>query len=136
MHVHNWKRVVAGIFHDFHFSWIHAIRDELNGGLLPENYYAMAEQVAGAPRPDVLALEEIPSDERPTRMPVDDLSGVALAEHPPQVRYTLEAEEAIYAQKKNRVAIHHASDDRVVSFIEIISPGKKHYDRVVVIYCG
>jgi hypothetical protein len=58
MPVHDWTRVSAGTFHDFHQAWIIAIRDALNDGLLPEGYYAMAEQVAGRPHPDVLALEE------------------------------------------------------------------------------
>ncbi len=125
MPVHDWTRVSAGTFHDFHQAWIVAIRDALNDGLLPEGYYAMAEQVAGRPHPDVLALEEFAgSDGWPER---DDGpgGGVAVAEHPPKVRYTLEAEATIYAAKADRVAIYHTSGDRVVAFLEIVSPGNK-----------
>jgi uncharacterized membrane protein len=47
MPVHDWTLVEAGIFHDFHTAWIISIRSALNQGILPEGYYAMAEQHAG-----------------------------------------------------------------------------------------
>ncbi|HEV3255720.1 MAG TPA: DUF4058 family protein, partial [Gemmataceae bacterium] len=47
MPVHDWTRVNAGAFHDFHSAWIIHLKEALNGGLLPEGYYAMAEQHAG-----------------------------------------------------------------------------------------
>lgn len=124
MPIHDWTRVSAGTFHDFHQAWIIAIRDALNAGLLPEGYYAMAEQVAGRPHPDVLALEEITDSES---WPERDggASAVAVAEHPPKVRYTLEAEATIYAAKADRIALYHTSGDRVVAFLEIVSPGNK-----------
>ena len=46
MPIHDWKRVKAGVFHDFHHSWIEEIKRALNNGLLPADYYAMAEQQA------------------------------------------------------------------------------------------
>lgn len=125
MPIHDWARVIAGTFHDFHQAWIVAIRDALNDDLLPEGYYAMAEQVAGRPHPDVLALEEFPgADGWPERGPGGG-DGVAVAEHPPKVRYTLDAEAAIYAAKADRIALYHTSGDRVVAFLEIVSPGNK-----------
>ena len=57
MPVHDWTRVSAGTFHDFHSTWIVEIKRALNVGLLPANYYAMAEQVAGETGPDVLTLQ-------------------------------------------------------------------------------
>jgi hypothetical protein len=57
MPVHDWTRVVSGNFHDFHQRWVGAIRDALNDGRMPEGYYALAEQVAEGPKPDVVALE-------------------------------------------------------------------------------
>ena len=138
MPIHDWRRVIAGIFHDFHQSWITEIRNVLNGGLLPEGYYALADQVAGGPHPDVLALEEVASqgDDAAEEFSFDARGGgtavmTAIAEHPPQLRYTLEAEEAIYAAKADRIAVYHASGDRVIAFIEIISPGNKHSDFAV-----
>ena len=41
MPVHNWKRVKAGIFHDFHHEWISTIRRSLNDGLLPPFFSAI-----------------------------------------------------------------------------------------------
>jgi len=126
MPVHDWTRVSAGTFHHFHQAWITSLSDALNAGLLPDGYYAMAEQVAGRPHPDVLTLEEYGGFE--TWPEHDDRRGgsIAVAEHPPQVRYTLEAEEAIYAAKADRIALYHTSGDRVVAFLEIVSPGNKH----------
>jgi hypothetical protein len=53
-------------------------------------------------------------------------TALAVAERPPQVRYTLQAEESLYAAKADRLAIYHSSGDRVVAFVEIVSPGNKH----------
>jgi hypothetical protein len=57
MPVHDWARVEAGIFHDFHHSWIEEIKRALNRGLLTPPYYALAEQIAGGLGPDVLPLK-------------------------------------------------------------------------------
>ena len=54
MPLHDWTRVDAGIFHDFHTVWIGNLRTRLNSGLLPADYYALAEQIAGGLGPDVL----------------------------------------------------------------------------------
>lgn len=48
MPAHDWMRVRAGIFHDFHNAWITQIRNALNGGILPPDYYALGERSAGA----------------------------------------------------------------------------------------
>jgi len=47
MPLHDWTRVDGGIFHAFHVTWIPEIQKVLNSGLLPEGYYALAEQHAG-----------------------------------------------------------------------------------------
>ena len=57
MPIHDWTRVYAGIFHDFHHEWISVIRRALNSGLLPPDYYALAEQIVSGLGPDVLTLE-------------------------------------------------------------------------------
>jgi hypothetical protein len=56
MPVHEWTRVTAGTFHDFHNAWITELRNVLNGGLLPEGYYALGEQRSGDVSPDVVTL--------------------------------------------------------------------------------
>ena len=60
MPVHDWTKVEAGIFHSFHVGWIPEIQKALNGGLLPEGYYALIEQHAGKSIPDVLTLHGSP----------------------------------------------------------------------------
>jgi hypothetical protein len=57
--IHDWTRVEAGIFHDFHHAWIEEIKRALNSGLLPDEYYALAEQYAGGVGPDVLTLQSL-----------------------------------------------------------------------------
>src|ERR671939_402395 len=54
MPIHDWTRVDAGIFHAFHHDWITEIARALNRGLLPAAGYALPEQFAGGPGPDVL----------------------------------------------------------------------------------
>jgi hypothetical protein len=128
MPMHDWTKVNAGVFHDFHLSWIASIRNALNSGLLPAGYYAMAEQVADGPIPDVLALEEF--DRRTSGSSNEEL-GVALADSPPKVQYTLDAERELYADKANRVAVYCSTGDRVVAYIEIVSSGNKHSESNV-----
>jgi len=47
MPVHDWTRASAGVFHAFHVSWIGELQKALNSRILPDGYYALAEQVAG-----------------------------------------------------------------------------------------
>jgi hypothetical protein len=44
MPIHDWGRVKAGIFHDFHPSLVEQIKRDLNAGILPAGYYAMVAQ--------------------------------------------------------------------------------------------
>jgi len=124
MPVHDWTKVGAGIFHDFHSRWIGAIRDHLNNGRLPPDYYALGEQVAGGPQPDVLALESTVPLDRPGDLDANG-GAVALLEAPPKVKFVDEVEQDIYVNAAHYVAIYHASGDRVVAFIEIVSRGNK-----------
>src|SRR5437588_730668 len=56
MPIHDWTRVDPGTFHHFHHRWTAALCDALNTGGLPPDYFALAEQVASGPIPDVLTL--------------------------------------------------------------------------------
>jgi hypothetical protein len=122
MPVHDWDQTRAGKFHHFHNSWIYKISDRLNAGLLPKGFYAAGEQVADDVEPDVLTLEQ--SREPPTDWH-NAASVVAVEEEPPRVRYTIEAEVAIYGRKQDRVVIHAIDDDRIVALIEIVSWANK-----------
>jgi Protein of unknown function (DUF4058) len=132
MPVHDWTRVSAGTFHDFHATWIIEIRRALNRGILPPDYYAMAEQVAGSIGPDVLTLQATRPEgngaaEATTPSGTSEgTEGIALATAPPKVRFTDTAEEDIYARKARSVVIRHTSGDRIVAIVEILSPGNKN----------
>src|SRR5438093_2113892 len=121
MPAHDWTRVPAGIFHDFHQRWVGRISDSLNEGRLPDGYYALAEQRTGSREPDVVTLEafEPPADWEPGGNGSGGGTTVlTLTVKPPKVRFTVQSDEHHYATKAERVAIHHVSDDRLVAFIE------------------
>jgi hypothetical protein len=127
MPIHHWTRVPAGAFHHFHAAWIVELTKALNQGVLPDDYYAQAEQVADGFIPDVLTLrmpnggdeEDI---EGTRRLPA---SVIAVAEAPPRVRFTARAEIDLYAARARAVVVRHSSGDRVVALIEVVSPGNK-----------
>jgi hypothetical protein len=123
MPIHDWMRVNAGIFHDFHSAWIVEIRNTLNDGLLPSEYYALAEQVTRPFGPDVLTLQANGNVKPSGGSPCS--RSIALLERPPKVRVVQESEGDLYAKKANRIAIRHASEDRIIAIIEILSPGNK-----------
>lgn len=124
MPIHDWTQVKSGIFHHFHHEWISAISNALNGGLLPTDYYALAEQIAGGFGPDVLTLEG-PNLSTSSAGSADQGGGVALAGAPPKVRYHSRSETDQYARKAKSVVVRHASDHRVIAMVEIVSPGNK-----------
>jgi Protein of unknown function (DUF4058) len=126
MPVHDWTRVAAGIFHDFHHSWIEEIKRALNAGLLPDDYYALAEQHAAGFGPDVLTLEASrpdATDAGPRTAAYPTGPGVMLA--PPKARVTAETEMVFYRRKQNTVSVRHVSGDRIVAIVEVVSPGNK-----------
>ena len=43
MPIHEWTRVDAGLFHDFHQDWMVEFCRSLNAGRLPPGYVALAE---------------------------------------------------------------------------------------------
>lgn len=128
MPIHDWTRVSAGTFHDFHHAWISELRKSLNGGLLPEGYYAQAEQVASQVVPDVLTLQEFgdsPASNAPTAGISSD-GGIAVAEAPPRVSlHEAGVEASVLALRRKQLVIRHASGDRVIALLEIVSPGNK-----------
>jgi hypothetical protein len=119
MPVHDWTRVDAGVFHDFHNAWIVELRNAFNGGLLPPDFYAMGEQHAGKYITDVLTLA---SPAAPTSHPIP--GGIAVADAPPKVRRTVSLSAAAHTRRKT-LAIRHASGDRLVATLEIVSPANK-----------
>jgi hypothetical protein len=117
MPIHDWTRVDAGTFHDFHQGWTIEIRNQLNTRVLPEGYFAMADRRVSGPEPDIVALR--------LRGP-EPTGGLVVAETPPRIKQAarVESEAALYARKANRIAIRHGLG-RVVAMIEVVSPGNK-----------
>src|SRR5687768_18090577 len=125
MPVHDWTRIYAGAFHDFHSSWLGSIKRALNGGLLPSDYYALVDQVAGGVGPDVVALERPaippPSNGRDPTRPVRPGGRIALAERAPRTRFHITDEPRWFAAKNKAITIRHASDHDVVAVVEVVS---------------
>jgi hypothetical protein len=117
MPIHDWTRVHAGVFHNFHQDWTIEICRTLNQGVLPPGYFAMADQRVSGPEPDVIALK--------LREPSSP-GGLAVTDAPPRSRQRAraEVERAIYARKANRISVRHQLG-RVVAIIEVVSPGNK-----------
>jgi len=118
--MHDWTRVKAGTYHNFHYRWIAAIIDRLNAGMLPSGYFAMAEQIVGRPETDVVTLQAGASPGPPET----GNGGVAVATPRPATRFVMPLEQERYARKANRIAIHHTLG-KVVAVVEIVSPGNK-----------
>jgi hypothetical protein len=121
MPVHNWRRVYAGLFHHFHQRWISALTDELNAGLLPPGYFALAEQVTGDPVPDVLTLKRLPASSKPRKR----RTKATVITEAPHATYVQRAELDTYAAKADRIAIRYRFGN-IVAIVEIVSPGNKN----------
>jgi len=122
MPMHDWTRVEAGIYHDFHHAWIFKLKDALNKGLLPPDYYAMAEQQAAGFGPDVLTLQDI------DRSTGTASSGTVTKPKPKSTHYA-ETPAEFHRRKKSSIAVRHVSGDRIVAMIEVVSPGNKNNQR-------
>lgn len=128
MPVHDWTRVDAGTFHDFHVAWGAEIRKALNRGLLPGEYYAQVGQVANNVIPDVLTLQRPqPSNGNPAPPRPGGTASVATLA-PPQTAITCRAEMSEYTAKQRSVVIRHSRNHRIVALVEIVSPGNKASD--------
>jgi Protein of unknown function (DUF4058) len=121
MPVHDWTRADAGLFHAFHQMWISTICTALNRGVLPENYFALPEQAAGRPIPDVLTLHLKEDDDAE----ISDSGQLAIAKAPPKARLVAQTEAELYLEKVDRISVRHRHGE-VVAVLEIVSPGNKH----------
>jgi hypothetical protein len=119
MPIHDWTRVDAGTFHDFHRSWTVEICRSLNAGLLPDAYFAMIDQRVSVPEPDIILMDSASTKQPPTRRGSETVA-------PPRLRQLgrTEIEASVYARKADRIVIRHRHG-HVVALIEIVSPGNK-----------
>jgi len=130
MPVHDWTRVDAGIFHDFHHAWIEEIKRALNSGLLPDDYYALAEQRSAGFGPDVLTLQTVDPAGGESPM-ATDAGGAGLLLAPPTIPVTAETDLEYFRRKQSSVVVRHASGDHVVACVEIVSLGNKSSRRAL-----
>ena len=121
MPIHDWTRVDSALFHDFHQGWVISLRNALNAGALPADYYALVEQSIKGPIPDVLALH-LSNGAKDFYEP--GTGGLAVSTVPPRTRLVQRHEESIYARKADQVTVRHRHG-RIVAVIEIVSPGNK-----------
>ena len=116
MPLQDWTRVTPNDFHDFHLSWIAALRTALNSGLLPEGYFALAEHQAAPFTPDVLTLQ------LPDATPATWQAGVPTA----MLEFTSTAKRRrLKSPALRRVAVRHAEGRRLVAVIEVVSPSNR-----------
>lgn len=126
MPIHDWTLVDAGMFHNFHQHWTVHLCSALNAGVLPEGYYAMTDQRVAGPEPDVVSLRlDLPGQPQP------DGGVVTVADAPPRLRQARRQTTAAgYAIKANRISIRNRLG-RVVSLIEVVSPGNKESQHAI-----
>jgi hypothetical protein len=124
MPIHDWTRVDAGTFHDFHTMWLVALRNAIKR-VLPPGYYVKTEQKALGFGPDVLALSE---PQAPTGNGTGDGNGeggISVALAPPKVLFRQTSEVPREEYTRRWIAVRLASGDRVVAILEVVSPGNK-----------
>jgi hypothetical protein len=124
MPMHDWTRVKAGVFHDFHHAWIEEMKRALNAGLLPDEYYAMADQQAAGFGPDVLTLQ--------SQSGADDVVGNAttsgattVVQTRPHAKFIAETDAEFHRRRKSSIVVRHVTGDRIVAILEIVSSGNK-----------
>src|SRR5438105_12161936 len=101
MPIHDWTRVPAGLFHDFHQSWSIRIKDALNAGRLPKGVAALVEQRSGPREADVLAIEQ---GRRPSSGANPQNGGVATIERP-VTQIVRRSSTEIYSERANRIVV-------------------------------
>jgi len=114
--MHDWTRISAGDYHNFHQDWTIELKRTLNRGVLPEGYEAAAESKVFGSEPDVVTVQA----------PNSPPGGVAVADAPPRSVVTARAEpDALsYARRANRIVIRQVGG-AVIAVIEVVSPGNK-----------
>src|SRR4051812_47108530 len=93
MPIHDWTKVRSGTFHYFHLLWLSTLSVRLNRGILPDGFFAMAEQVVGRPNADVVTLQTSPSAK-----PSFESGGVAVAHAKPKTTFVQSIEKERYAR--------------------------------------
>ncbi len=129
MPANDWTKVSQGIFHHFHNAWVQELASVLNERILPPQYYALSEQIAGRAAPDVIALEiapgVAPGAEPPGRRSTVESGGVHVAQRPPRASIKAQTANLSYASLGKTIVIRHTEGHEVVAFLEVLSRASK-----------
>lgn len=122
MPLHDWTRVEAEIFHDFHLAWNAGLQKNLNcSGLLVDSY-AIIEQHSGRSLKDILlGITNEPA--RWLKQPTDNRSILLAATSPPEGAAQI-LESSVSALRRT-LAIRDNGTHRVIALLEIVSPANK-----------
>jgi hypothetical protein len=120
MPMHDWTRVPAGLFNDFHQTWSIHIKMALNAGRLPKGFSALVEQRGGAFEGDVLSIETQASSIQAG----PEVGAGLLVLDRPVTSIVRTSDKGFYTARANRIVVRHHLG-RIVAIIEIVSPGNK-----------
>ena len=123
MSIHDWTRVDAGLFQDFHLSWIAALSGSLNNGGLPGSHFALIERKPLPPLYDFVTLEP-PKALDPLEEQANAEIVMNVVADPPPTRIVRRTSSHAYAARANRITIRDR-DCEVVAVVEIVVPGNK-----------
>ncbi len=128
MPVHDWSRVFDGAFQAFHLAWIAQLQNTLNNGVLPPDYDAMAEKVAGSIGLRSSTLPAADGGQNGRREgPI--AGAISAAEIPPRVRLRDVIEAEPFTRRQKSIVIRRSNDERIIALIEILSAGNKSNRR-------
>ncbi|MDW7995747.1 MAG: DUF4058 family protein [Gemmatales bacterium] len=129
MPLHDWARIEPGVYHHFHNTWLAHLSNALNGGILPQGYYALVEQHVGRFVPDLLTLHAATPGRSPHSPPAGK-TVLHVAQAPPKARCQVSA-LATYRRLRRSLAIRHTSGHRLVAVVEITSPANQAHAEAV-----
>ncbi|MBW3540087.1 MAG: hypothetical protein KY476_07450 [Planctomycetes bacterium] len=115
MPLHDWTRVPAGLFHDFHQSWSIRIKDALNAGILSPGMIALVEQRSGPVEADVLAIEGRRRDAGG-----ESSSAATATLEAASTAIVRRSSRQTYATRANRIVVRHHLG-RIVAVIDLVA---------------
>lgn len=129
MPIHDWTKVPAGDFHNFHQLWAAEICNTLNAGVLPPGYSALIDRSIMGFAPDILTTT------RRGTVPIEEELGDTLLKTMPRTRFiSLPTESqndpALYALRANRVTVRDHRRE-LIAIVELVSPGNKKGLRAI-----
>lgn len=120
MPVHDWTRVISGIFHDFRLGWVANLATALNNDGLPDTHYSLLEH------PERDAFEQPGTEAETDRVEVISQNSTGTDVEQGQPPFGEDADTVTYARRADHIVVRGAADHRVVAYIEVASPGNKH----------